>query len=257
MLSKNKIKYIRSLRTKKYRDEYKQFICEGNKIVRDLLNSRMKICSIIATNSWLESNPEVINSFKNEIINVSTDELSKISLLKNTPDVLAVVDYSTTKVNINEIINKLSIVLDNVQDPGNLGTIIRTADWFGIENIFCSNDSVDVYNPKVVQASMGAIARINVHYVILESFLIKYSNESKIPVYGTYLEGNNIFQQNLTKNGLIVFGNEGSGISAKFESLIKNKLYIPNYPSTRKTSESLNVATAVSVVCSEFRRRNQ
>ena len=138
------------------------------------------------------------------------------------------------------------------QDPGNLGTIIRLADWFGIEDIFCSTGTVDVFNPKTVQATMGAIARVKVHYCDLPKLI---SSLKGIPVYGTFLDGNIIYSETLSANGLIVMGNEGNGISREVEALINRRLYIPNYPQERETSESLNVAIATAVVCAEFRRR--
>jgi TrmH family RNA methyltransferase len=147
----------------------------------------------------------------------------------------------------------LCLALDDVQDPGNLGTIIRIADWFGIEDIFCSRGTVDVYNPKVIQATMGAIARVRVHYVDLAEFI---ATAGDIPVYGTFLDGENMYGHELSANGIIVMGNEGNGIGSEVERLINKKLYIPNYPADRATSESLNVAVATAIVCAEFRRRN-
>ena len=153
----------------------------------------------------------------------------------------------------SKVISKsLCLALDNIQDPGNLGTIIRLADWFGIEDIFCSTGTVDVFNPKTVQATMGAIARVKVHYCDLPKLI---SSLKGIPVYGTFLDGNVIYSETLSANGLIVMGNEGNGISREVEALINRRLYIPNYPQERETSESLNVAIATAVVCAEFRRR--
>ncbi len=143
--------------------------------------------------------------------------------------------------------------MDDIQDPGNLGTIIRLADWFGIEHIFCSANTVDVYNPKTVQATMGAIARIKTHYVDLPEFISSLKKE--IPVYGTFLEGEDIYKKELLNHGLIVMGNEGNGVSDEVSRLINQRLYVPNYPKERETSESLNVAIATAVVCSEFRRQ--
>jgi TrmH family RNA methyltransferase len=140
-----------------------------------------------------------------------------------------------------------------VQDPGNLGTIIRLADWFGIEHIFCSQGTVDVYNPKVIQATMGAMARVQLHYVDLPALITSLHKD--IPVYGTFLDGNDMYGEPLSGNGLIVMGNEGNGISEEVSRLINRRLYIPNYPQERETSESLNVATATAIICAEFRRR--
>lgn len=149
--------------------------------------------------------------------------------------------------------HSLCLALDDVQDPGNLGTIIRLADWFGIEDIICSQNTVDVYNPKTVQATMGGIARVRVHYTSLPDFIRSQGKE--IPVFGTFLDGQNMYEQPLSANGLIVMGNEGNGIGKEVEALINRKLYIPNYPQGQETSESLNVAIATAVICAEFRRQ--
>jgi TrmH family RNA methyltransferase len=148
---------------------------------------------------------------------------------------------------------ELCLALDEVQDPGNLGTIIRIADWVGIENIFCSQGTVDVYSPKVVQATMGALSRVHMHYVSLSELIGRL--DDSVPVYGTLLDGTNIYMQTLSPTGLIVMGNEGNGITAEVRKLINRKLYIPNYPEGRDTSESLNVAVATAITCAEFRRR--
>ena len=155
---------------------------------------------------------------------------------------------------MEEIAGDLCLALDGVQDPGNLGTIIRLADWFGIKNILCSEDTVDLYNPKTIQATMGAIARIRLHYGNLPNYL-QWANEMEIPVYGTFLEGEAIYSASLSPNGIIVMGNEGKGISDDVEPFIQYKIHIPNFPADRMTSESLNVAMATSITCSEFRRR--
>ena len=149
--------------------------------------------------------------------------------------------------------HSLCLALDDVQDPGNLGTIIRLADRCGIENIFCSHGTVDVFNPKVIQATMGALARVKLHYCDLASLI---SSLKEIPIYGTFLDGNNIYGENLSQNGLIIMGNEGNGVSKEVSQLINKRLYIPNYPTSRETSESLNVAIATAIVCAEFRRRS-
>lgn len=248
-LSKNKIKYIRSLEQKKKRKEDKVFLAEGPKLIEELLPCfRCEI--LIATSDWLNKNSGI--SAK-EVIEVSSDELHKASFLKTPQQVLGVFSQPEYELNIHDIKTSLSIALDDVQDPGNLGTIIRLADWFGIENIICSPNSADVYNPKVIQATMGGIARVKVHYSSLTVLLGKVNND--LPVYGTFLEGNNIYEQNLSKNGIIIMGNEGNGISKELEEKINRKLYIPNYPTDRDTSESLNVAIATAIVCAEFRRQ--
>lgn len=248
MLSKNKIKYIRSLELKKNRKEEGVFVAEGHKLVGDLLG-HFPCRLLIATLSWLEQHPK---AQANEIIEVTQDELAKASLQKAPQEVLAIFEQPHSEIHPDVISNSLCLALDDVQDPGNLGTIIRLADWFGIEYIFCSQGTVDVYNPKVIQATMGAIARVKVQYCDLPTLI---SSLKDTPVYGTYLDGNNIYNESLTENGLIVMGNEGKGVSKEVSKHINRRLYIPNYPTTRETSESLNVAIATAVICSEFRRR--
>ncbi|MDD4777658.1 MAG: RNA methyltransferase [Fermentimonas sp.] len=247
-LSNNKIKYIQSLKEKKFRNEHNTFVAEGNKLVLDLLGS-CKCQLIAALPEVIYANPELKAE---EIIEASTNELKKASFLKTPPSIIAVFYRPDSEIDKKNLKNKLSLVLDGVQDPGNVGTIIRIADWFGIENIICSEDCADVYNPKTVQATMGSIARVSVTYTDLTKFL---NSLSDIPVYGTLLNGNNIYDEELSENGLIIMGSEGKGISDKVLSYISHNLYIPEYPAGVMTSESLNVAVATAIVCSEFRRR--
>ena len=250
MLSKNKIKYIRSLELKKKRKEEQVFVAEGHKLVGDLLGY-FPCKLLIATSNWLKINHPVT---ANEIIEVTQEELSRASLQKTPQEVLAVFVQPSYDLNPEVIKSSLCLALDDVQDPGNLGTIIRLADWFGIEHIFCSAGTADVYNPKTVQATMGAMARVCVHYLSLTDLL--RAADTDTPVYGTFLDGNDMYGTELSSNGLIVMGNEGKGISRDIASLINRKLYIPNYPLERNTSESLNVAVATAIVCAEFRRRD-
>ena len=249
-LSKNRIKYIRSLKEKKFRSEHNTFVAEGVKLVFDLLNTCR--CQFIA------ALPEILNAHPEieaeEIVEASESELQKATLLKTAPQVIAVFyrpDIEIEKIDLNE---QLSLVLDGVQDPGNVGAIIRIADWFGIEHVICSEDCADIYNPKTVQATMGAIARVKVHYTILTSFLQHYTH---LPIYGTFLEGADIYSEPLSGNGFIVMGSEGRGIGSEVAEQINRKLFIPNFPTGRATSESLNVAAATAVVCAEFRRRER
>ncbi len=249
MLSKQKIKYIRSLDLKKNRKENHVFLAEGSKLIEDILD--VFYCKILlGEKEWLSSHPGIK---ADEIIEVSRDELSKASLLKTPHDVLGVFEqpkYDIQNINLNE---QLLLMVDGVQDPGNLGTIIRLADWFGIEHVICSPDSADVFNPKTVQATMGALGRVKIHYTSLPEYLS--SLPDNIPVYGTFLEGENIYPRELSSNGIIVLGNEGQGIRPEVSAMITRKLFIPNYPQGKKTSESLNVAIAGAIICSEFRRR--
>lgn len=248
MISKNKAKYIRSLELKKNRKQENVFVAEGHKLVGDLLGI-LPCCFIAATQDWWNENPDVK---ADEKVTVTEEELAKTSFLKHPQSVLAIFEQRNEEVDISVIKTSLCLALDDIQDPGNLGTIIRLADWFGIEHIFCSLGTVDVYNPKTIQATMGAIARVKLHYVSLTDLILKLEDT---PIYGTFLNGNNLYQEKLSSNGLIIMGNEGNGISPEIESLINRKLYIPNYPQDRKTSESLNVAMATSIICAEFRRQ--
>ena len=248
MLSKNKIKYIRSLDLKKNRKEERAFVAEGHKLVGDLLGHF--VCRLlVATRSWLDKNPNVKAQ---EIIEVTQEELTRASLQKTPQDVLAIFEQPAYEMQPDVVSRSLCLALDDVQDPGNLGTIIRVADWFGIEDIFCSLGTVDVYNPKTIQATMGALARVKLHYCDLPSFITSLKG---IPVYGTFLDGDNMYEKELTPHGLIVMGNEGNGVSAEVANLVNERLYIPNYPPQRETSESLNVAMATGIICAEFRRR--
>ena len=246
-LSKSKLKYIRSLKDKKYRSEHGTFVAEGNKLVSDL-SLYMKCQLLVATPDFLNW----VNTSKvEEVIEVNDSQLAQASFLRNPQQVLAVF-YQPEDDSHIDFEKQLVLALDGIQDPGNLGTIVRLADWYGIGDIFCSQDTADIYNPKVVQATMGALARVKLHYVDLVDFL---ESNKDIPVYGTLLNGENMYEQELTPNGIIVMGNEGNGIRPEIESLIPRKLYIPNYPIGSPTSESLNVAVATAIICAEFRRR--
>ena len=248
MLSKNRIKYIRSLEMKKYRKAEKAFLAEGNKLVNDLLG-HFSCKLLIATAQWLEAHPLLLAQ---ETIEVSAEELARASLLKTPQQVLAVFEQPQYTLSPDFARQSLCLALDDIQDPGNLGTIIRLADWFGIEHIICSQNTVDVYNPKTIQATMGGIARVKVHYTSLPDFIRSLGDT---PVFGTFLDGKNMYEQPLSANGLIVMGNEGNGIGKEVATLINRKLYIPNYPAGQETSESLNVAIATAVICAEFRRQ--
>jgi len=247
MISKNKIKYIRSLELKKNRNKEGKFVAEGFKVVDDLL-ALQPADLIVATGEWLRDKHF---GAETEVIEVTDEELKKVSFLQHPQQVLAVFRQATSgdySINTSE----LSLALDGVQDPGNLGTIIRIADWFGITHIYCSQDTADVYNPKVVQATMGSIARVKVEYGDLLGLV--ESLPADVPVYGTLLDGDNIYQQKLENRGLIVMGNEGKGISPALAKKVNHKLLIPNFPEGRATADSLNVAIATAITCSEFRR---
>lgn len=251
MLGKNKIKYIHSLELRKYRKAEQAFVAEGHKLVGDLLGA-FRPRMIIATASWAQVHPDL------SVEVVTDDELQRVSLLANPHDVLAVFAMRSDEIDamasVSLVQEELCLALDEVQDPGNVGTIVRLADWFGIHHIFCSEGTADVYNPKCVQATMGALSRVHVHRTDLSTLLSSFP--ASTPVYGTFLDGRNIYQEPLTPNGLIVMGNEGSGIGHSVGTHIERRLFIPNYPIGSPSSESLNVAMATGIVCAEFRRRN-
>ena len=224
MLSKNKIKLIQSLNRKKDRVETGLFLIEGNKMVEEALQSDFIIETLVCTDGFLHLHPQ-IRSRVNEIIEADSESIQKASLLQNPQDSLALIRLpADTKSDIN-LQNDLVLAFDFIQDPGNLGTILRIADWFGIRTVICSENTVDAFNPKVVQASMGAIFRVNTWYTSLEDFLAK-SLEKLIPVYGTFLEGKDIYAEKLTPNGIIILGNEGNGISDPIGKLVTHKLLI-------------------------------
>lgn len=256
MISKNRIKFIRSLELKKKRRETKLFVAEGPKVINELIGV-LPCTYLAATNEWFGNNPHWESILKQKNIEtdiVTQEELTRTSFLKTPQEALAIFSQPESLFNSEELIeNSLCLALDDVQDPGNLGTIIRLADWFGIEHIFCSQGSADAYNPKSVQATMGAIARVQVHYGSLLSLLESLPKET--PVYGTFLEGDNLYTLPLQQRGIIIMGNEGNGISPQIEKLVNQRLNIPYYPQSRETSESLNVAIATAIVCAEFRRR--
>ena len=257
MISKNQLKYIRQLEQKKYRRREGVFVAEGTKVVGDLLQ-RYRPEAVFATADWQAPagiTPQL----------VTDDELRRISFLQHPQQVLALfplpvncqpstVNSKPSSVNSkpSTVNSELSLALDGVQDPGNLGTIIRIADWFGISTIICSEDTVDAWNPKVVQATMGSIARVNIIYFNLPDFLDTLPAD--FPVYGTFLDGDNIYTQELTPNGLIIMGNEGNGISEAVRSKVNRRLLIPDFHQG-PTADSLNVAIATAITCSEFRRR--
>ena len=251
MISKNKIKYIKSLELKKNRNKEGKFVAEGHKVVDDLLVLQ-PASLIVATEEWLKD--KSIDP-RTEVVTVSEEELRKVSFLQHPQQVLAVFDQRDNRdfASANVDFNCLNLALDGVQDPGNLGTIIRIADWFGIENIYCSPETADVYNPKVVQATMGSIARVKVEYGDLLGLITSFPSEE--PVYGTLLDGDNIYEQSLENHGFIVMGNEGKGISPALAKKLNHRLLIPNFPEGRPTADSLNVAIATAITCSEFRRR--
>lgn len=236
---------MRSLNDKRTRDEEQLFVAEGIKLVEEILGSTLHIRRIYTTRTDLRgANVEC----------VERREMERISMLKTPSDTLAIVEQPRNKFTLKRLANRLSIALDEVQNPGNLGTIIRLADWFGIEDVICSKECADIFNPKVVQATMGALLRVRVHYVDNLSEVLHSAAELDLPIYGTLLDGNNIYSEKLATRGIIVMGNEGRGVSEECRNALTHKLFIPPYPANRPTSESLNVAMATGIILAEFRR---
>ena len=251
MISKNRIKQINALKQKKNRQEIGLFIVEGKKLADEILKSNFCIQTIVATTEWLAENFNILPDC--EIVETNEAGLKKVSGLTTAQKVLLLVEIPKNHSSESDS-EKLILALDNINDPGNLGTIIRIADWFGVGKVVCSLCSVDVFNPKAVQATMGAIARVGVIYADLTKY-IGNAKKNNLPVYGTFLKGKNIYNERLTRNGIIVMGSEARGISPEIEKLIDQKIHIPSFPSAQPTSESLNISTATAIVCAEFRRR--
>ena len=239
-MTKAEISFIRSLSSRKERYAAGVFVAEGEKLVHELLASAFHVRRVYVSGERLQLPQGVA--------------VERISSLKTPSEVLAVVEIPKHGGLGTFLPKDWVLALDDVQDPGNMGTIIRLADWFGIRDIFCSEATVDCFNAKVVQATMGAITRVRVHYVSLPKFLQRMSSEG-IPVYGTFLEGDNIYETELPEVGVLVMGNEGQGISPEVAMQTTRKLYIPSYPAHAETSESLNVAVATAVATAEIRRR--
>lgn len=250
MLSKNKIKLINLLRKKKYRQKYQLFVAEGEKIVNELINSSFDIeFLVVKQNEILNFGiPDEINTYK-----VDENLFNSLSNLQAPQAVFAVVQIPEYESDFKWLMNNLTLYLDNIQDPGNLGTIIRISNWFGINRVICSENTVDVYNPKVIQATMGAFLRVKIYYKNLQTF--ERRKLLDLPIYGAYLDGEDIYQKQLTNSGIIVLGNEANGISNNLDSLISDKIKIPPFPDNNKDTESLNVAVSAGIICAEFRRR--
>jgi len=252
MISKNQLKLIRQLDQKKYRRREGLFVAEGPKVVGDLLR-RWQPVTLFATDAYTPPQPMAVQR-------LSDDELRRISFLQHPQQVLALFPLphpvDAPEVHGQEVPlpldpSRLYLALDGVQDPGNLGTIIRLADWFGIDHLLCSEDTADAWNPKVVQATMGSIARVHITYTDLPALLDQ--RPSQMPVYGTLLDGDDLYRQSLSPGGIIVMGNEGNGLSQAVRQRVTHRLLIPSFRSG-DTAESLNVAIATAIVCSEFRR---
>ena len=248
MISKNQIKFIKQLELKKYRQREGLFVAEGPKVVGDLM-TRYRPTAVYATDDYTPPSAA-------EVQRISDDELRKVSFLQHPQQVVALFPLPSHQMLPSSVsTTELTLALDGVQDPGNLGTIIRIADWFGINRIVCSEETADAWNPKVVQATMGSIARVRITYVDLPHLITQLPPET--PVYGTLLDGTDLYASDIFPNGLLVMGNEGNGISAPVEALVTHRLLIPPFPAGRATADSLNVAIATAICSSEFRRRQR
>jgi TrmH family RNA methyltransferase len=245
MLSKSQVSFIKSLHQKKYRKESGIFIIEGIKSIIEFINSNYQLHSIYYTSEYFSLLPK--NNANIKLFEVNNAELQKISTLQTPQGILALVHIPVQqKLAVNVLKNNFSLVLDDVQDPGNFGTIIRTADWFGIKHIICSENTVEAYNPKTVQSTMGSLCRVNITYINLLSFL----KDVSLPIFGALLNGNNIYKTNWGNEGLILLGNEGHGISKELIEKINFPITIPRIGN----AESLNVAVSAAIFCSELSR---
>ena len=253
MATKAEISFVKSLQLKKFRDEHMKFVVEGPKLVQEAVNSSFNVDCIYTTDIALISDFKLHETTK--IVVVSEKELDQISGLQTPNKLVAVVDYKNLTDLQAQLLNGLVIVLDQISDPGNLGTIIRIAEWFGAKSIICSNDTVDVYNPKVVQASMGSVFRLPVHYTDIEVLLSNEFVQLQLPVVGATLSGGSLYDTSFAKDMIIVFGNESRGVSPKIHNLLKQSIKIDSAISSQ--AESLNVSAAVSVICSEYLRQNR
>ena len=255
MLSKNKQKLIRSLDRKKNRDAEGLFLAEGPKLVTELLAHFR--CRLLVGEPAVLSKVLFEANAVAERVEVTAEELARVSLQRAPQGVLAVFE-KPQPVAVHSLLpvagRSLCLALDGVQDPGNVGTIVRIADWWGIEHVICSHDTADVFAPKTVQSTMGALGRVGVHYTDLPAWLDALP--AGTPVYGTLLDGDNLYDSELTPHGIIVMGNEGNGLSSAVRERVSHRLLIPSFPPDRPTSESLNVAVATAVTCAEFRRRS-
>lgn len=254
MLSKNQIKFANSLKQKKEREALRLFVIEGSKMVKEALASSLKIKQLLATADFIHQND--LEHYP-VIQEVTGAELERITSLVTPNEAFAICEMPSYQLVASELKNKLSLVLDDIKDPGNMGTIIRIADWYGIEHIICSEQTVDVYNSKVVQSTMGSVCRIKVHYTDLAVFLANNRQHEKIPVFGALLEGENIYKKKLPAGGLIMIGNESKGIREALIPMIDQKIHIPSFSHFKQSgeeAESLNAAIATAIICSEFRR---
>ena len=246
-MTKAEIQQLRALKDKRTRDLERVFIAEGDKLVDEILDSQFVVRRVYTTDEQRRGA---------NVEHITKQEMERISQLTTPTSTLAVVEQPRYTLSTSKLKGKLSLALDGVQNPGNLGTIVRLADWFGVEDIICSKECADCYNPKVVQATMGAILRVRIHYVDDLAKVLEEAKTMDMNIYGTLLDGKNIYNDDsLSQSGIIVMGNEGRGVSEECRNTLTHKLLIPPYPADCPTSESLNVAMATGIILSEFRRR--
>lgn len=252
MLSKQITKIIQNLEKKKFREKYNLFKIEGEKLVAELLRSPLAVHAIIAYPEWIQANGHLLG--KNQVLETDEKGMKTISNFQSLPHVMALAEIPNHPYHPDEVAGTLSLVLNGIQDPGNLGTILRIADWFGVSHLLCDRDCASIYNPKCVQASMGAIFRVHAYYLDLPAAISQLKAKG-MPVFGTFLDGENIYTSPLPSQGLIIMGNEGKGIAEDIGQLADFRLTIPNFTPTGASSESLNVGVATGIILSEFKRR--
>ncbi len=254
MLTKSEIKQYRSLCRKKYRDLYRQFLVQGTKLVLEVAVSEWQPEKIIASQAWINEHKHKI-PLNIDIVLADKTQLEQISNLKTAPEVIALMPFREFNANLS-FPDDLVLALDCIQDPGNLGAVIRIADWYGISTIICSEDTACFMNPKVIQSSMGGFLRVNLHYLNLHDCLTRWKNENpELAIYGSFMNGIDVYQTELSNQAVLIMGNEGQGISSALESVCTSRIAIPNYPKHRNAMESLNISVATGILCSEFRRR--
>ncbi len=242
MLTKNEIKYIHSLKLKKNRKQNGEFVAEGVKLILDLLQSGMEVKKLFTTEVSLFDEYRDI-----ELVEITQKELSRLSNQNNPNKAIALFSIPTNIFSEKTIETEWILALDGINDPGNLGTIIRTADWFGFKHILCSSDCVDAYNPKVVQSSMGSLARVQLHYIELQEKLLAYAQKTKI--LGSFMEGETIEKDAFPKSGILLIGNEANGIRDEIASIVHKKISIPSSSLAQNQAESLNAAVATAIFC--------
>jgi len=256
MITRSQVKMILSLQKRKVREENSLFVIEGDKLVREYILAGNRVKLLAGKPEWIDGESERVTEGADETVTLSYDELRRISSLKTPHNVLAVAPMLKSEYSDNLLAGRLTPVLEYVQDPGNLGTIIRIAAWFGMGNIICSPDCVDFYNPKVIQATMGAFMHVTVWYRPLEAFLGKAVIDG-IPVYGATMDGRSVYESDLGGEGIILFGNESRGISDGLLGYVTRRITIPGPGKPLAGIESLNVSMAAAIICSEFARRKQ